>query len=260
MKKTLRLPLLFIIISFLAISDVYAQNGPEQELDLRLTRNVGYSNPIGTRYWQIQGSFTARVQGPASLERVEFYIGEQLLGQVSEYPYNFRFHTDNYPAGVHHFSAIGYTTSGVILQSNIVVAEIVTASDSGRFMVYILVPLFGIVILSMVLPVILIRSKKKSPPPAGTPRNYGRSGGGICSRCQRPFPFTAFSPNLGPGLIIASCPYCRKTGIVRRKSLEELRAAEEAELRDAKISKAETGSTMSDEDKLRKELDDSRFQ
>lgn len=253
-----RISLLFIFSFSLVFTTGFVQEDPE--LELRLTRNVGYSSSIASQFRRIQGSFTVRVQGPTSLERVEFYLGEQLLGQESEAPFALRFHTDAYPVGVHQFTAIGYTATGDELYSNIVIAEIVAASESQRDLVFILIPLLAIVIISSAVPILLSRGKKKKSPPAGTQRNYGRSGGGICARCQRPFPFPQFSPTLGPGLILAACPYCGKTGIIRRRAIDELRAAEEAELKDTQRIRSETDSSMNDEEKLRKELDDTRFQ
>jgi hypothetical protein len=117
-----------------------------------------------------------------------------------------------------------------------------------------------LVFISSIFPVILQRGRKKSSPSAGTQRNYGASGGGICSRCQHPFPFAAFSPNIGPGLRITACPHCGKFGVFQRRSIHELRAAEEAELAEAQSLKAETAHSLSEEEKLRKALDDTRFQ
>jgi hypothetical protein len=106
----------------------------------------------------------------------------------------------------------------------------------------------------------LQRGRKKPSPEAGTQRNYGFSGGAICSRCQRPFPFSSFAPNLGPGLRLTSCPYCGKFGVFRRSSLQDLRAAEESELAGDQKTKARMAESLTEEEKLRKELDESRFQ
>ena len=51
------------------------------------------------------------------------------------------------------------------------------------------------------------------------------------------------------------CPYCGRWGFLRRRSLEELRAAEAAELDGVQGFEPE----ISEEEKLRKELDDSRY-
>lgn len=253
----------FLIASFfLMVAIAFAQDEPQ--LDLKLSRNVGYSSSLGSQYRRIQGSFTVRVQGPENLDRVEFYLGEQLLGHDNEAPFALQIHTDSYPEGVNHFSALGFTTTGQVLQSNIITAEIVSPADTRRDMTIILVPLFGVILLatlfSAVVPALLNRGKRKNTPEAGFRRNYGISGGGICSRCQRPFPFAAFSPNFGPGLKLTSCPYCGKFGIVRRRSLENLRSAEEAELIEAQKLKAAPDSSLSEDEKLRKELDESRYQ
>ncbi len=54
------------------------------------------------------------------------------------------------------------------------------------------------------------------------------------------------------------CPFCGRWGVVRIASLSELRKAEATELEDAKAS--QPIPEESEEEKLRKELDDSRFQ
>jgi hypothetical protein len=54
------------------------------------------------------------------------------------------------------------------------------------------------------------------------------------------------------------CPHCKKWSIVRRAPLEMLRAAEAAELEHEQEQSQAPAS--SEEDLLRKQLDDSRYQ
>ena len=54
----------------------------------------------------------------------------------------------------------------------------------------------------------------------------------------------------------ARCPYCGKWSLVRVESMEKLREAEKAELEWGKVEIQEE----TEEEKLRKELDDSKYQ
>jgi hypothetical protein len=55
---------------------------------------------------------------------------------------------------------------------------------------------------------------------------------------------------------LARCPYCGKWSIVRIQSMAKLREAEQAELEWGKAEVLEE----TEEEKLRKELDDSKYQ
>jgi DNA-directed RNA polymerase subunit RPC12/RpoP len=88
----------------------------------------------------------------------------------------------------------------------------------------------------------------------GTPRQY-TLGGAVCPKCKRPFAFHIF----GLRLMVARvdrCPYCGKWSFVRWTSLNELRAAERAETQTTPAQVPE----ISAEEKLKKELDDSKYQ
>ena len=93
--------------------------------------------------------------------------------------------------------------------------------------------------------------------PLGTERKYGVGGGAICPKCSRPFPLRLWWLNLGFKKI-DRCPYCGKWSYIPRLSIDELRKAEAAELANAQ-SEQPVGFE-SDSDKIKKELDDSRFQ
>ena len=55
---------------------------------------------------------------------------------------------------------------------------------------------------------------------------------------------------------LTPCPHCGKWSIVKRASMSDLQAAEQAELIVEEVQIPE----VSDEEKLRKELDDSKYQ
>ncbi len=66
-------------------------------------------------------------------------------------------------------------------------------------------------------------------------------------------------PVLGLNLVggkFQRCPYCGKWSVFRRVPLEKLRAAEQAEVEPA----AGQVPAASEEERLRKELDDSKYQ
>jgi DNA-directed RNA polymerase subunit RPC12/RpoP len=144
------------------------------------------------------------------------------------------------------------------LQSQPLTVKFVTA-DAGMkaamsFIIPLLVVVFGAMLLSFLMPMVFTRGKKLDTP-LGAERKYGFAGGAICPRCSRPFPIPFLALNLGPAHRFARCPYCGKTGLMRRRSIDELRRAEAAELKMA----APAEPVLSEEEKLRKEIEDSRY-
>ncbi len=200
-----------------------------------------------------------RVTGPENLNRVEFFIDGNRIGEVDQAPFNLRFSTDNYSRGVHTFQAIGYTGDGQELHSNEIQAEFVSAQESNqaalRIAGPILILVLAAVLISILGPMLLGRGKRSSLPP-GASRNYGMMGGAICPKCGRPFARHIWGLNLLTGKL-DRCPYCGKWSIVQSASPDRLQAAEAAELEQAQGSGQELAT--SEEEKLRKELEDSRF-
>ncbi len=243
------------ILSLLFIQT--AQNGFQEEtLQIRLRRDWGYSSGTG----KIQGNFSIRSSGPDDLNRLVFFLDEQVLGETDEPPFTFRFKTDDYPLGLHQIQATGFTDTGTELSSNIIKAEFVTAGEGWQFVTNLLVPI-GVIILiavgiSVGIPLITKQGKKESLAP-GAPRNYGYSGGAVCPKCDRPFSRHIYGLNLGTHKY-DRCPFCGKWSLVRRASKDELEAAEAAEIEAAQAG-AFTPET-SEEDQLRQQLDDSRFE
>jgi DNA-directed RNA polymerase subunit RPC12/RpoP len=134
------------------------------------------------------------------------------------------------------------------------VAEFVPPQSVGKFIIPILVIVVLAIVGSSLFPILLTRGKLINLAP-GSERKYGIGGGGICSKCHRPFALPLFSMNLGFSKF-ARCPYCGKWGVVRVQALAKLREAEKAELEWGKEEAVET----SEEERLRKELDDSKYQ
>ena len=168
--------------------------------------------------------------------------------------------TGQFTLGTHTMSAIGYTSDGLELKSNEITAEFVSASAATDMLKKILIPLVvvigGVILVTSLVPALLGRGKTSSVP-LGAPRNYGAFGGSICPKCGRPFSRHVWGINLMVGKL-DRCPHCGKWSIVRAQPLSVLRQAEQAELENA--DHEGQLQEMSEEERLRKELDNSRYQ
>ena len=242
-----------ILVQLVFVTPALAQTN--QMLTLRLSRNFGYSSGTG----RVQGTFSLIAQGPENLNRVLFMIDNQVIGEAGEPPFRVRFQTDDYPLGVHTMIAKGYTSDGGELESNQVRVEFVLAKEGWKTAAKIVVPIIGIVFgvmsATFLFPVLLQRGKRVHLPP-GVQRKYGISGGGICSNCSRPYALHIYGLNFG-GKKYDHCPYCGKWSLVRRSTIQDLRAAEAAELQAGKT--IIDAPEISEEEKLRKQLEDSRY-
>lgn len=249
MKKIKSALFLAILTSLLTMTAVFAQG---DTLKLSLSRDWGYGGFNG----DIQGTFTMKASGPASLVLVEFYIDETKIGEVSSAPFNLQFVTDNYSDGAHTLYAIGTTSDGKQITSQKIGAVFVAKEDSGKAIFGTIGPLlaviFGALLLAAIIPLLTGRKTVHLEP--GAARNYGM-GGGICPKCKRPFAFHIYGFNLA-FFKFDRCPYCGKWSPVRRASLAQLQLAEKAELEGSQSQVPQ----ISEEDKLKKELDDSKYQ
>jgi hypothetical protein len=247
-----KLRIAILIVVFICLAAVTAVFAQDENLNLELARDWGYEGFSG----DIQGTFTLKCSGPSNLTRVEFYIDGKKMGEATSTPFTLQFLTDNYPVGVHVLNSIGTTADGKQVRSQDITANFVSAAASSKFLLTITVPIlvivFGAVILSAVIP--MITGRKQIKLPAGTQRNY-RFGGGICPKCGRPFAFQPLGLKL-PFIRYERCPYCGKFSLVKYTSMENLRAAEQAELEAEKPQVPE----VPEEDKLKQELDDSKYQ
>lgn len=239
--------LIFSLLFFIAVA---AQRAG---LTLKMSRDYGY----GGLNNDIQGLFSMKVTGPSDLVKVVFYIDSNVIGEVSQPPYNLQFNTDNYPLGQHNLYAVGFSSSGQQYSSNTITSNFVSSAVGNKAALQIVVPIlvvvFGAILLSFIIPLITGRGKLSNLP-LGTERNYGGRGG-ICPKCHRPFALPLFSMNLGLSKM-ARCPYCGKWSVVRIQPLGKLRDAEKAELDWGKSEVVEE----TQEEKLRKELDDLKYQ
>jgi hypothetical protein len=247
MKKVNAGFLLSLVLCLLFASSVLAQG---DALNLSLSRDFGY----GGFNNDIQGTFSLHASGPSTLTRVDFYIDDTQIGEDTTAPFALQFITDNYSLGAHSLSAIGYTSDGNELHSPKLDRVFVSASAGTgmtlRIVIPILVLVFGAMLLAAVVPILMGRKTARLAP--GTPRSY-TLGGAICPKCTRPFAMPIFGLNL-IGRKFTRCPYCGKWSVVGYASMDQLRAAERAEVQSAQVPEA------SAEDKLKKDLDDSKYQ
>ena len=185
-----------VMLSFLFLITTANGNFQEDQLQIRMRRNWGYSSGTG----KIQGTFTIKASGPEDISQVIFFLDDQVLGAVNEPPFDFRFVTDDYSLGPHQIHAEGKTVSDDELGSNTIQVEFVTAGQgwqaAGNIIVPLVVIIMGAVGLAIVVPFVFTRGKKEQLPP-GAPRSYGYSGGAICPKCSRPFSRHIYGLNLG---------------------------------------------------------------
>ncbi|RPI26682.1 MAG: hypothetical protein EHM70_18675 [Chloroflexota bacterium] len=257
-KKLTFILVLFGLLAFLVAPafgrPAWAQD-EEEELTLRMSRDFGYSSGSGS----IQGTVTMKVTGPDDLARVVFLIDDEPIGEDTEAPFSLRFTTDVYPLGEHTLSGVGYTTSEREVRSITIRANFVSADEGWQAAGKILGPVGAVIVIAILLSSVvpLITGRKAGNVLLGAWRSYGLFGGTICPRCQRPFGRHAFGLNLLVGKF-DRCPYCGKWSLMRSYSMDKLKAAEAAELERA--TPETPAPVLSEEEKLRKELDDSRFQ
>ncbi len=219
----------------------------DEALSLRLTRDWGYG--AGN---QIQGKFSLRVSGPDDLVIVDFMIDGEVVHTATQEPFNYQFHTDDFPPGIHTLTAIGYKADGTPVFGPEFVREFLSAEQAKASTMKIIVPVLVIVGLATLagafVPLLMGRGKEFKP------GQYGAAGGAVCPRCTFPYSRNILAPNLLVGKL-QRCPHCGKWAIVAGASQANLQAAEERWAREGTSSV----ETPSEEDNFRQQIDDSRY-
>jgi len=249
-----RRPSLFLLLFlFLFAPGLWAQ---ASELTLSVRRNVGYNGGA-----QIQGSFRMEASGPENLTSVTFKVDETVVGTVAQSPFKINFNTDDYGLGWHDLTATAQTADGRTLVAETRHLEFVSEAKSWKAAGQIAGPMLGLlgglVVVGLLMALVPTLTGKRSNLPLGVARNYGLLGGGLCSKCQRPFALHWWALNASLVGKFDRCDHCGKWGVVRRASPEQLRAAEAAELQQAQPDAPLP--EMSPAEKLKRQLDDSRF-
>jgi len=241
-----------LILTFLMMPISASAQEETEGIDLSVVKLFGYR--VGNT---IQGRFGLRISGPDDLNRVEFYIDDEILFQDEEAPFQYNFDTGETITGKHTIKAIGYTQDGRILSSEIGTYTILTADEASEGLQKFMIPLLiGVVVLMVTAGVLSILMTRRKPQ---TYRigEYGPAGGAVCGRCGIPFSRHFISPNLLVGKL-ERCPNCGAIAIVRRATSMELEAAEQRLL--AVMQKGKGGLEEDDEEKNRRMLDASRFE
>ncbi len=227
------------------------------ELKIYVRKNMGFNNGS-----QIQGSFRIEAREPANLTSVTFTLDGEALGTVSAAPFTINFDTGKYAPGWHTLGATGQTADGQTLTAAEKRYEFLSGEQANRSLQKIIIPAVAIIGLVVILGMgssllVGLRSGKRSTLPLGATRQYGLLGGAICPKCRRPFSIHWWGLNAGIMQKFDRCDHCGKWSLVQPASREALAAAEVAELQ---MAQPETPiAEMSAEDKLKREIDASRF-
>ncbi len=180
------------------------------------------------------------------------------MSTVSQAPFKYSFVTGDYPDGIHEMGAVVTLKDGTTLNPTPESYNFISANAEQVNMGQILWPLLGIivaVIAIVILSQVLASRRGLAHVEPGTQRNYGIAGGAVCPKCGRPTPLHMMSINLLAGKY-DRCENCGKWSVMRRASIADLRAAEEAE---AAASKPTDLPEKSEEEKLRDMLDKSKY-
>ncbi len=226
----------------------YAQT-TEPALPLRLSRTFGYGG--GGR---IQGTFTLSVPERPGLVRVEFLVDGRVVSAADAPPFSYRFNTAHFDPGPHTLSAIGHTAQGQALASNTYRREFLTSAEAWQATRDLLVPLLvfvGLAVVASALVPALLSRRQGTRPGA-----YGAAGGAVCPRCELPYARHFLAPNLLVGKL-ARCPHCGKWAVVGRASPTAL---EQAEARWAAQQGQASAEPEQEGERLRRALEDSRFE
>jgi hypothetical protein len=188
-----------------------------EELRLRMYRDWGYA---GFEH-DIEGYFSLIADGPADLNRVDFYIGEDLVFSDEQSPFRVQFHTRDFAPGENSMYAVGFTTEGATLRSNEFVRIFLSADEAKQKTIELIGPILAFVAILFAIS-IAVQFLPRNKPELG---RYGISGGAVCPKCGLPFPIHFFSFHAGWNKY-ERCPHCGKWSWVRKAKPEDLRAAE----------------------------------
>jgi hypothetical protein len=242
-----RIVLLLIVLLACIESEPSAVSAYAQEstpVEIKLSRELGFG--LGG---QIQGRFSIKADGPVELNRVEFYIDDQLIAEDRSPPFSARFNTGDFEGGVHQLTAIGFTSDGRELLSNRISRQFVSVQNVVLIVGTIIVLVVGLRLASHYF----TRGKHSN---AGS--SIGYLGGTVCSSCGRSFGIHWWSMRLGFGRL-DRCPHCGKWSMVSRSSAEALAAAEQLESEPAKAESNINEQQAEDDEILRRQIDESRY-
>ena len=238
--------LLLLLVLMAFAKSARAQESPE--LELRLIRTFGYGGIN-----EIEGNFKLRISDPPLLERADFLFDGQVVHTATSEPFEYPFHTSEYPSVAHTMSAVGYTPAGDVLTSNSITKIFLSAEEARQETVGLIVPLIllvlGLVVGGTLFTAFMTRRR------GFVPGQYGSAGGAICPRCGMPYSRHTFAPNLILGKL-ERCPHCGKWAIVGKASPLVLQQAENL-LREGSLESEV--SSENEEARLQRMLEESKF-
>lgn len=188
-----------------------------EDLRLRMYRDWGYA---GFEH-DIEGYFSLIADGPADLNRVDFYIGDDLIFSDAESPFRVQFHTRDFSVGEQRIYALGFTASVGELRSDEFVRVFISAEEAKQKTLNLIGPIL-VFVGALFLLALLMQFLPRYKPQFG---KYGISGGAVCPKCGLPLSIHFFSFHAG-WLNLERCPHCGKGSWVRKAKPEDLRAAE----------------------------------
>lgn len=248
-----------LVILFVIVLPVSTVLGAEEEgFEIRLNRDFGYGG-FGN---QIQGNFSIIVKDELDFVKVTYMMDEVEMGVLTEEPFRFRFDTDDYSPGNHEYWAIGELSDGTVLQSNRISAQVLSQEDANVDVGLILGIIFGTMIvggvLSWVITEVISKKAKQGEyfDEDHMPKRFSLKGGTMCPKCGEPYAYNVFSANLLTHKF-DRCPHCGKYALTRPMTRDAMLA--QVKEKYGEIVVEEIQQPLNEEEKLRKQLDDSRF-
>jgi len=223
----------------------------QEDIGLSLTLSRDFGSGFGSR---IRGTFSFRVTGPEEIESVTFLIDGMPIGEDSDAPFRMQFRTESYEPGIHSLSAIGYTQDGRELRSNEIRRDFLSNDQSFQMTALLVGSLLVLIVGGRLL---ASKIAGRGQGKAGRQAISGPFGGTVCPNCGRPYALHLWGINLVGGRL-DKCPHCRKWRLVRRASQQDLETA--AAKFEHPEDTARPGAHLDDEERLRRQIDQSRFE
>ena len=246
-----------LLVVLVTVSVVAADSA---DFNIRLQRDFGYGG-MGNN---IQGRFSILVSDDIDFVEVLFYMDDLEMGKVTEAPFRFQFSTDDFPPGAHEYWALGVLADGSELVSNRISVFVLSKEEANSGLGFIFLIIFGgigvVLLLSFVISSIVSKKVKQGEyfDENLLPKGFHAHGGTICKKCGKPYAYKVFSGNFITHKL-DRCPHCGKMTFSRPMSRSLMIAAAE-DMHDP--DKTETGDNiggLSEEEKLRKQLEESKY-
>jgi predicted RNA-binding Zn-ribbon protein involved in translation (DUF1610 family) len=245
----------FLVGLLLPVSTVLAE---DPGFEIRLNRDFGYGG-MGN---QIQGRFSIIVKDDLDFLQVTYMMDDTEMGVLTEAPFRFSFSTDDFVPGNHEYWAIGVLSDGTMLESNRISANVLTAEEANVDVGLILGIIFGTIIVGggiswVITTVVSKRTEKGEYFDANhLPKGFNLRGGTICPKCGEAYAYHVFSANLLTHKF-DRCPHCGKFSLTRSVSRDKIIA--EVSKRHGEDLEIENKQPLTEEEKLRKQLEESKF-